>query len=66
MELRYYDVPQNEFLIALQGETWKRKYGSEDSLMHFHNLLEIGVCRSGQDSCGWIMRRSLTGVEQSA
>lgn len=47
MELRYYDVPQNEFLIALQGETWKRKYGSEDSLMHFHNLLEIGVCRSG-------------------
>lgn len=47
MELRYYDVPQNEFLIALQGETWKRKYGSEDSLMHFHNLLEIGICRSG-------------------
>ena len=48
MELRYYDVPQNEFLIALQGNAWKRKYGSEDSLMHFHNLLEIGVCHSGR------------------
>ena len=47
MELRYYDVPQSEFLIALQGEAWKRKYGSENSLMHFHNLLEIGICHSG-------------------
>lgn len=47
VELRYYDVPQNEFLIALQGDPWKRKYGSKDALMHFHNLLEIGVCRYG-------------------
>ncbi len=47
VELRYYDIPQNEFLIALQGDSWKRKYGSRDKLMHFHNLLEIGVCRSG-------------------
>lgn len=47
MELRYYDVPQSEFLIALHGDAWKRKYGSEDDIMHFHNLLEIGVCHSG-------------------
>lgn len=47
VELRYYDIPQNEFLIALQGDHWKRQYGSKDDLMHFHNLLEIGVCRSG-------------------
>ncbi|MCD8150267.1 MAG: AraC family transcriptional regulator [Clostridiales bacterium] len=44
VELRYYEIPQNEFLIALQGGAWKRKY---ENLMHFHNLLEIGVCRSG-------------------
>lgn len=48
MELRYYDVPQNEVLIALHGDAWKRKYGSEDDLMHFHNLLEIGLCHSGK------------------
>jgi AraC-like DNA-binding protein len=48
MELRYYDVPRNEFLIALCGDAWKRKYGSEDDLMHFHNLLEIGICHSGK------------------
>ncbi len=47
VELRYYDVPQNEFLIALQGDHWKRRYGSENSLMHFHNLMEIGVCHYG-------------------
>lgn len=47
VELRYYDIPQNEFLIALQGDYWKRQYGTRDSLMHFHNLMEIGICHSG-------------------
>ena len=26
MELRYYDIPQNEFLIALQNQNWQNKY----------------------------------------
>lgn len=47
VELRYYDIPQHEFLLALQGNHWKRRYGAEDDLMHFHNLMEIGVCRFG-------------------
>lgn len=47
VELRYYDIPQNEFLIALQGDYWRRKYGTKDDPMHFHNLMEIGICRSG-------------------
>ena len=47
VELRYYDIPQNEFLIALQGDYWKRQYGTKDSLMHFHNLMEIGICHYG-------------------
>ena len=25
MELRYYDIPQNEFLIALQNQNWQNK-----------------------------------------
>lgn len=47
MELRYYDVPQSDFLLALQGDNWKRRYGTENNIMHFHNLLEIGVCFQG-------------------
>ncbi|MCC8081088.1 MAG: AraC family transcriptional regulator [Lachnospiraceae bacterium] len=47
VELRYYDVPQNDFMLALQGLEWKRQYGSKDSPLHFHNLMEIGVCRYG-------------------
>ncbi len=29
MELRYYDIPQNEFLIALQNQNWQNKYQTE-------------------------------------
>ena len=47
IELRYYDVPQDEFLVALYGESWKRRYGAQGSRMHFHNLLEIGICHTG-------------------
>ncbi len=47
VELRYYDIPQNEFLIALWGDYWKRQYGTEGSLIHFHNLMEIGICHYG-------------------
>lgn len=46
MELRYYDIPQNEFLIALQNQNWQNKYQTESDLLHFHNLMEIGVCPS--------------------
>ena len=44
MELRYYDIPQNEFLIALQNQNWQNKYQTEEDGLHFHNLLEIGLC----------------------
>ncbi len=47
VELRYYDIPQNEFVLALVGESWIRYYGEENGPLHFHNLLEIGVCRDG-------------------
>ncbi|MCI6536515.1 AraC family transcriptional regulator [uncultured Eubacterium sp.] len=47
MELRYYDIPQNEFLIALQNQNWQNKYQTEEDGLHFHNLLEIGLCMQG-------------------
>ena len=47
MELRFYDVPQNEYVLALFGERWIRDYGHDEPNMHFHNLYEIGYCKDG-------------------
>lgn len=47
MELRYYDIPQNEFLIALQNQNWQNKYQTEEDGLHFSQLLEIRPLRSG-------------------
>lgn len=47
IELRFYEIPQNEYVLALLGENWIRNYGHDEVNLHFHNLMEIGVCRSG-------------------
>lgn len=47
IELRFYEIPQNEYVLALLGENWIRNYGHDEVSLHFHNLMEIGVCRSG-------------------
>lgn len=47
IELRFYEIPQNEYVLALLGENWVRDYGHEKMQLHFHNLMEIGVCQSG-------------------
>ena len=48
MEFRYYDVPQEEYVLALLGENWIREYGNGIKKLHFHNLFEIGYCRDGR------------------
>lgn len=47
IELRFYEIPQNEYVLALLGENWIRDYGHDEVNLHFHNLMEIGMCRSG-------------------
>ncbi len=47
IELRFYEVPQNEYVLALLGEDWIRDYGHDEVNLHFHNLMEIGFCRNG-------------------
>jgi AraC-like DNA-binding protein len=47
MELRFYEVPQNEYVLALLGDNWVRHYGHDAPNLHFHNLMEIGYCRNG-------------------
>ncbi len=48
VELRYYEVAPNEYLLALQGDSWKKIYAPSNGLLHFHNLLEVGICREGR------------------
>lgn len=47
MEFRFYEVPQGEKALVLFGESWNRPYGVDEFFLHFHNLLEIGICRRG-------------------
>lgn len=48
IELRYYDLPEHEPVLALQGEEWVHTYGTEIEDLHFHNLMEIGLCCWGE------------------
>ena len=48
MEFRFYEVPRGEDILALYGDEWRRVYGEEPGMLHFHNLMEIGYCLEGQ------------------
>jgi len=48
MEFRFYEIPQGEAALVLYGESWARVYGHDEFHMHFHNLLEVGICRYGE------------------
>lgn len=47
MELRVYEVPQGHLVLPLYGDSWVRIYGHEQQIFHFHNLMELGICRYG-------------------
>ena len=47
LEFRFYEIPQNESVLALLGDSWRRVYGHDTKYRHFHNLMEIGVCHEG-------------------
>ena len=48
VELRYYEIPQNEYSLGLVGESWNRVYHADVNGLHFHNLMEIGYCFRGE------------------
>ena len=48
LEFRFYEIPQNESVLALLGESWRRVYGHDVQRLHFHNLMEIGFCHEGR------------------
>mgnify|MGYP005884838731 FL=1 len=45
---RYYELPEGEFVQAIAGDDWVCTYGTYAEDVHFHNVMEIGVCRWGQ------------------
>ena len=47
MEFRFYETPRDEGVLALYGVVWRRVYGEGITTHHFHDLMEIGVCREG-------------------
>lgn len=48
LEFRFYEIPQNEYVLALLGDSWRRVYGHDTAHLHFHNLMEIGICHEGR------------------
>ena len=48
IQLRYYELPEHEPALALLGEEWLRSYGTEAQDLHFHNLMEVGLCQWGE------------------
>ena len=48
VEFRFYELPQGESALVLCGDSWIRPYGHDETNLHFHNLLEIGICRKGK------------------
>jgi AraC-like DNA-binding protein len=50
VELRYYEIPQGDSVLTCMGQEWDRVYGygNEEKRLHFHNLMEIGICHRGE------------------
>lgn len=48
IQLRYYELPEQEPVLALLGPEWMRSYGTIPEDLHFHNLMEIGLCQWGE------------------
>lgn len=48
VEFRYYEIPEDEIVLALLGEEWIREYGKDIDFLHFHNHMEIGCCHWGK------------------
>ena len=53
MELRYYDIPQNEFLIALQNQNWQNKYQTEEDVFTFTICWRSAFAFRDMVLCAW-------------
>ena len=47
MEFQFYEISQSESVRVLLGEDWERAHEQVETSQHFHNLMQIGICRKG-------------------
>ena len=47
VNFRYIEIPYGEEVVAMLGSEYIREYGADGCKNHFHNLMEIGICRWG-------------------
>lgn len=55
VRLEFYQIPAGEDIIAILGNNGIKEYGVDGKMIttnHYHNLMEIGICRQG---CGTIL-----------
>ncbi len=48
IEFRRYDLSGSEPVLIMDVDTWKKCYPDGSRILHFHNLMEIGVCHEGE------------------
>lgn len=60
MEYRYYEAPEKCPVLALLGEKWVQNYGYQIDYLHFHNMMEIGVCYYGEGTIVWKIKKFRT------
>lgn len=61
---RYYELPEGELVQAITGEDWVCTYGTYAEDVHFHNVMEIGICRWGRVSWFWKISASTIPMVQ--
>ncbi len=48
IEYRYYEIPEDTYVLPLLGKGWEQEYGvGIRDMLHFHNYMEIGYCYHG-------------------
>ena len=47
VEFRQFTPERGAKVYVQAGNDWIRQYGSYEEDMHFHNMMEIGICRRG-------------------
>ncbi|MDO4313192.1 MAG: AraC family transcriptional regulator [Eubacteriales bacterium] len=61
LQFRYYEMGPNKQVLALLGEDWRRPYGNDLDVLHFHNYMEVGICYEGEGES--VLREYVTPFE---
>lgn len=43
-DARFCDIPKDDLVVLIDGNQWTSDYGFDEKKMHFHKILEIGIC----------------------